>query len=59
VKPNPIDRQREIDESVANIMADMERPCCGTFKGSPHRATCSEYKGKFKVRPSVDQNGAE
>ncbi len=25
-----------------------ERECCGTFAGSPHRATCEKYRGKFK-----------
>lgn len=27
-----------------------ERACCGTFHGSPHRATCAKYRGKFKVQ---------
>lgn len=32
-----------------------ERACCGTFKGSPHRATCAQYGGKFKpYNPDTD-----
>lgn len=25
----------------AEMLADLERPCCGTFHGSPHRSTCA------------------
>ena len=38
------------NESAASILDLLpeERECCGTFKGSYHRATCPKYRGKFK-----------
>lgn len=32
--------------TVTTLLHDAERPCCGTFKGSPHRVTCPQYRGK-------------
>ena len=31
------------------LLMPIERECCGTFPGTPHRATCAKYRGKFKV----------
>lgn len=31
--------------SLASVMPD-ERACCGTFPRTPHRSTCSKFRGK-------------
>lgn len=41
-----------VEHAIASLPA--ERECCGTFHGSPHRVTCSKYRGKFK--PAGDQS---
>ncbi len=28
-----------------------ERPCCGTFPRTPHRASCEHYRGKSAAKP--------
>ena len=33
------------DPAAAEALG-VERECCGTFKGAPHRATCEKYRGK-------------
>lgn len=37
-----------VTKTIREMGLPNERPCCGTFEGSPHRATCWKYKGKFK-----------
>ena len=40
------DNARYISEHLFEELIMRERPCCGTFAGSPHRKTCSQYRGK-------------
>lgn len=44
-RANP-EAHAKIDELIASL--PKERVCCGTFTGSPHRATCAKYRGKLK-----------
>ena len=31
-------------DDIEALRAELERPCCGTFHGSPHRSTCQKGK---------------
>jgi hypothetical protein len=45
----------QIAQVVAQAAMPHERECCGTFAGSPHRATCAKYRGK--KTPNADVTG--
>jgi len=40
--------KEEPQERCGQWRPGLERACCGTFHGSPHRSTCEKYRGKFK-----------
>jgi len=35
-----------LENELSELRKELERPCCGTFKGSKHRATCKNHRGK-------------
>ena len=39
-------RLRAAEGAAVSDLADLERDCCGTFKGSLHRKTCEQYRCK-------------
>ena len=51
------DRLRIALKQSNNQTEHFERECCGTFPGTPHRATCAKYRGKFKVTPNTGTKG--
>ena len=36
----------------------IERKCCGTFHGTPHRSTCNKY-GASKIKPTYTYEDIE
>lgn len=44
-QPNADDQQcPTAAELIAKSRSTVERPCCGTFRGTPHRSTCLNYR---------------
>lgn len=35
-----------LEKDLQELRDSVERPCCGTFRGTPHRSTCTQYRGK-------------
>lgn len=38
-----------LENELKELRAAVERPCCGTFRGTPHRINCERYRGKYKT----------
>lgn len=38
------------DVSKTPDLSGIERECCGTFHGTPHRSTCANYRGRAEMK---------
>lgn len=44
-------------KTLDEVKEELERECCGTFHGSPHRKTCEKWRGKKPVEKSCTNCG--
>lgn len=45
-----------LENELKELRDTVERPCCGTFRGTPHRKTCVQYRGS-QLRQQKNDEG--
>lgn len=48
-----------LERDLKELRDAVERPCCRTFRGTPHRKTCVQYRGVQLRQQKTAEGGAD